>query len=80
MRSERYKNMKRILRLISLIMLVVAVVFVAVALSNPTFGSVFYIGHIRIGSDVWRAFYAVYAVVMVALFVVSFFVKDVDRT
>ena len=68
-------NTKTILRLISLVMFVVAVIFVACALSCPTCGSVFYIGSIRIGADVWRAFYAVYALVMVLLFVLSFFVR-----
>ena len=66
---------KTILRLISLVMFVVAVIFVACALSCPTCGSVFYIGSIRIGADVWRAFYAIYAIVMVLLFVLSFFVR-----
>ena len=66
---------KTILRLISLVMFVVAVIFVVCALSCPTCGSVFYIGPLRIGADVWRAFYAVYAIVMVLLFVLSFFVR-----
>ena len=65
-----------VLRVISLVMFVVAVIFVACALANPAFGSVFYIGDIRIGSDVWRAFYAVYAIVMAILFVLSFFVGE----
>lgn len=64
------------LRLISLAMLVVAVVFVFCALANPALGSVFYIGSIKIGADIKRAFYAVYAVVMVVLFGASFFVKE----
>ena len=67
---------RKILRLISLAMLIVAVVFVFCALSNPALGSVFYIGSIKIGADIKRAFYAVYALVMVALFVASFFVKE----
>ena len=67
---------RRTLRLISLIMLIVAIVFVFCALSNPALGKVFYIGSIKIGADIKRAFYAVYAIVMVALFGVSFFVKD----
>ena len=67
---------RRTLRLISLVMLIVAVVFVFCALSNPALGKVFYIGSIKIGADIKRAFYAVYAIVMVALFGVSFFVKD----
>ena len=67
---------RRTLRLISLIMLIVAVVFVFCALSNPALGKVFYIGSIKIGADIKRAFYAVYAIVMVALFGISFFVKD----
>lgn len=66
---------KSILRLISLAMLVVAVGFVAVALSNPTLGTVFYIGNLRIGADIWRAFYLVYVIVMAALFAVSFCLK-----
>ena len=65
---------KTILRLISLVMFVVAVIFVACALSCPTCGSVFYIGPLRIGADVWRVFYAIYAIVTVLLFLVSFFV------
>lgn len=67
---------RRTLRLISLVMLIVAVVFVFCALSNPALGKVFYIGSIKIGADIKRAFYAVYAIVMVALFGASFFVKD----
>ena len=67
---------RKTLRLISLVMLIVAVVFVFCALSNPALGKVFYIGSIKIGADIKRAFYAVYAIVMVALFGVSFFVKD----
>ena len=67
---------RRTLRLISLVMLIVAVVFVFCALSNPALGKVFYIGSIKIGADIKRAFYAVYAIVMVALFCISFFVKD----
>ena len=65
----------RTFRLISLAMLIVAVVFVLCALSNPGMGKVFYIGGIKIGADVKRAFYAVYVIVMTALFGISFFVK-----
>jgi len=67
---------RRTLRLISLVMLIVAVVFVFCAMSNPALGKVFYIGSIKIGADIKRAFYAIYAIVMVALFDISFFVKD----
>ena len=67
---------RRTLRLISLVMLIVAVVFIFCALSNPALGKVFYIGSIKIGADIKRAFYTVYAIVMVALFGISFFVKD----
>lgn len=66
---------RKVLRLISLIMLIVAAVFVLCALSNPGLGRVFYIGSIRIGSDIKRAFYAVYVVVMLALIGTSCFVK-----
>lgn len=68
-------NAKTILRLISLVMLIIAVIFVICALSCPTCGSVFYIGSLRIGSEVWRVFYAIYAIVMVLLFILSFFVR-----
>jgi len=67
---------RRTLRLISLVMLIVAVVFVFCAMSNPALGKVFYIGSIKIGADIKRAFYAIYAIVMVALFDISFFVKE----
>lgn len=67
---------KRILRLISLFMFMAAVIFVACALSCPTCGSVFYIGSIRIGVEVWHAFYLCYVIVMVLLTVISFFIKN----
>lgn len=68
--------MKKALRLISLVMLIIAVVFVACALSSPTWGSTIYIGSFKFGAEQWRVCYAIYTVVMVGLFVVSFFVKD----
>ena len=68
-----------ILRVISLIMFVIAVVFVGIALSCPTCGSVFYIGSFRVGADVWRAFYKFYAIVMAALFVLSFILPKKKR-
>ena len=63
-----------VLRGISLGMFVVAIIFIACALANPALGRTFYIGEIAIGAEVWRVFYAVYAVVMAILFVLSFFV------
>ena len=72
-------NTRKILRWISLIMLIVAVIFVSAALSNPTLGTVFYIGGLRIGVEIWRAFYAVYVIVMAALFLISFLVKKPER-
>ena len=68
-------KMRRALRLISLVMLIVAIVFVLCVLSNPGLGKVFYIGSIKIGADIKRVFYAVYAVVITALLGISFFVK-----
>ncbi|MGN1398417.1 MAG: hypothetical protein ACI4WG_00230 [Erysipelotrichaceae bacterium] len=67
---------KRTLRLISLVMLIVAVVFVLCALSNPALGQVIYIGTLEFGPDLWRVCYAVYVIVMVALFALSFFAKN----
>ena len=63
-----------VLRIISLIMFVVAIIFIACALANPALGRTFYIGNIAIGVEVWRVFYAIYAIIMAFLFVLSFFV------
>ena len=67
---------KTTLRLVSLAMLIVAVIFVFCALACPTLGRTIYIGDFAFGSEQWRFCYKVYAVVMVVLFVVSFFLKD----
>ena len=67
---------KTLLRLISLAMLVAAVIFVFCALSAPNLGTAFYIGNLRIGSEVWRVFYALYTFVTFGLFVVSFFIDN----
>jgi len=64
------------LRITSLIMLIIAVIFVFCAMSNPGLGRVFYIFGIPIGVEVWRAFYKLYAIVMILLFASSFFVKN----
>ena len=68
--------MKRKLRIISLIMFVIAVIFVAAALSNPALGHVIYIGDFAFGAEQWRACYAVYVLIMIAVFVASFLVKE----
>lgn len=65
---------KKVLRIISGIMLIAAVVFLVFALTHPEAGSVFYIGNLAIGSEIWRVFYIVYALVMVVFFAASFFV------
>ena len=67
--------MKKKLRIASLIMLVIAVIFVYCALACPTLGRVFYIGNFRFGAEQARICYAVYAVIMVLLFIASFFVR-----
>ena len=64
------------LRLLSLAMFVVAVIFVFCALACPTLGRTIYIGDFKFGAEQWRFCYKVYAVVMVALFGISFFVKE----
>ena len=64
------------LRLISLTMFVVAGIFVFCALACPTLGRTIYIGDFKFGAEQWRFCYKVYAVVMVALFGISFFVKE----
>ena len=72
-------KLKKILRAVSLFMLIIAIAFLIFALSHPQLGSVFYIGDLAIGSDIWRVFYAVYVTIMVDLFLASFFVKNADR-
>lgn len=67
-------NKGMVLRVISLIMFFVAIIFIACALANPALGRTFYIGDLVIGAEVWRVFYAIYAIVMAILFVLSFFV------
>lgn len=64
------------LRAISALMLVIAVIFLGYVFTHPEFGTVFNIGKIEIGPAVWKAFYCLYAVTMIGLFVGSFFVKS----
>lgn len=68
-------SMKKRLRIISLTMLIIAIIFVLCALSNPQLGHAIYIGNFRFGADQWRVCYAIYVVVMIGLFIASFFVK-----
>ena len=67
--------MRAAMRILSLVMLIVAIAFVLIAVSTPTLGSVFYLGSIRLGAEQWRVFYVIYVVILVALFVGSFFVR-----
>jgi cytochrome c biogenesis factor len=66
---------KQKLRLISGIMFVIAVIFVLCALSAPNLGRAFDIGSFCIGAEVWRICYAIYALIMIGLFLASFFVS-----
>ena len=68
-------KLRKTLRRISLIMLAAAVIFVFCALSAPTLGRTIRIGSFVFGAEQWRFCYKVYAIVMVGLFVASFFVK-----
>ena len=68
--------MKKKLRIISLAMLVIAIVFVVCALSAPNLGHAIYIGSYRFGAKQWRICYAIYGIIMAALFISSFFVKE----
>ena len=68
-----------LMRLISGIMFVVAVIFVFCALSNPALGSTIYIGDFAFGAEYWRVCYAIYAIVMVALFGASFLVGRKEK-
>ena len=64
------------LRLASAAMLIVAVIFVFCALACPTLGRTIYIGDFAFGAEQWRFCYKIYAIVMIALFISSFFMKD----
>lgn len=66
---------RRTLRLISMAMLVVAIIFVLCAVSSPSFGQVIYLGNVAFGSEQWRICYAVYVLIMVAIFIISLFMK-----
>lgn len=66
---------KKILRLISLGMLIAAVIFVFCALSCPTLGHTVHIGTHTFGAKQWRICYAIYAMIMVVLFIVSFLIN-----
>jgi hypothetical protein len=59
-------------------MLGVAMIFVACALSNPALGHTIYIGNFAFGADAWRLCYAIYAAIMITLFIASFFVRKKD--
>lgn len=63
---------KKTLRLISLGMFIIAAVFVAVALSHPEMGGVFYIGKFQVNASHWQVCYNLYAIIMVAFLVMSF--------
>lgn len=67
---------RMILRMISAAMFVIAVVFVFCAVSAPNLGQTIYIGDFAFGAEQWRVCYAVYVIIMLALFIASFFVKD----
>lgn len=68
--------MKKKLRIISLVMLVIAIIFVICALSAPNLGHTIYIGSYEFGAEQWRICYAIYMIIMAALFISSYFVKE----
>lgn len=70
---------RALLRLVSLAMFVIAAVFVFIAISAPTLGKTIYIGDYAFGAEQWRVCYAIYAIVMVVLFIASFFVRKENK-
>ena len=68
-------RLKRTFLIIGLAMLVIAIVFLAIALTHPELGTVFYIGKLRIGSAIWRTFYLCYLVIMLASFTTALLIK-----
>ncbi len=67
---------KTVMRLVSLCMLIAAVVFVVIALGNPQLGRVIWIGPFRFGVKEWYVCYGLYVLVMIGLFIGSFFVRE----
>lgn len=57
-------------------MLVIAIIFVICALSAPNLGHTIYIGSYEFGAEQWRICYAIYVIIMAALFISSYFVKE----
>lgn len=70
---------KKVLRLISLAMFIIAVIFVFCAISAPNLGQTIYIGSFKFGAEQWRVCYAIYVIIMLLLFVASFFMKKSDN-
>ncbi len=69
-------NNKALLRRISFVMFTLALIFVCYALGHPEAGRAFYIGSLYIGAAFWRKVYLLYVIVMIALFIASFFNKN----
>ena len=67
---------KAVLRIVAACMLALAVVFILAAFANPGFGSVWFIGNIKITAAIQRIFYLIYVLIALCLFAASFFVKD----
>ena len=63
---------KKTLRLISLGMFIIAAIFVVVALTHPEMGGTFYIGKFEVNASHWQVCYILYAMIMIALLVMSF--------
>ena len=61
-------------------MFAVSVIFVLCALSAPNLGTSFYLSNFRVGVEVWWVCYAVYTLIMAALLIASFLVKDNKNT
>ena len=69
---------KLFFRIISACMFLAGFVFLVLSFSNPALGSTIYIVSFALTAAHWRFLYAAYAIVMVALFAASFFIKG-DR-
>lgn len=65
----------KVLRAVGLIMLMAAAVFVICALSDPTLGSMVYIGKFALGAEVWRVFYVLYLTAAAGLLCASFVMR-----
>lgn len=67
------------LKLVRLILMIVEIAFIFFSLSIPNLRNTVYIGGFEVDTKQWIVCYAVYAIVMVAFFTISFFIEKLEN-